>query len=338
VQQIGVHFLPLKRGNMSSSTFERIVPWKNPALWKGAALGAGVLVLALTVFVLYGLSRPRYMSRRPFEGIMSSTRLAAVRTAGGEEAEELEPNVVQADAPKIIHKAQLQFQVGNCAETQKKIEALAVAESGFLESSTLEGNSAEIVLRVPSARFDAVRSRLRELAIRVREDSVSAADVSKQYIDREARLRNLRAEEQQFLEIMKKAHTVPDVLAVTKELSQVRGEIETADAEFRHLRDQIEMSQITVKLTSETPATGWSPGASVKTAFADLLESLGSFGDFLIWLVVNVPVIVLWVVTIFLLAALAWYVLKKAVRIMRFLFGKKPGKKPAEARPAPEKS
>src|SRR5262249_35017057 len=156
------------------------------------------------------------------------------------------------------------LQVGNCAETQKKIEALAAAESGFLESSTLAGNSAEIVLRVPSARFDAVRSRLRELAIRVGEDSVSAADVSKQYIDREARLRNLRAEEQQFLEVMKKAHTVPDVLAVTKELSQVRGEIETADAEFRHLRDQIEMARIAVSLRSESPAAGWSARVSVK--------------------------------------------------------------------------
>src|SRR5262249_25205264 len=194
---------------------------------------------------------------------------------------------------------------------------------GFLESSSLEENSAEIVLRVPSARFDAVRSRLRELAIRVWEDSVSAADVSKQYIDREARLRNLRAEEQQFLEIMKKAHTVPDVLAVTKEISQVRSEIETDDAEFRHLRDQIEMARIAVNLRSEAPTTGWNAGASVKSAVADLVGSLGSFGDFLIWLVVNVPVIVLWVATIFLLAALVWYVLKKSVRILRFMFGKK---------------
>jgi len=257
------------------------------------------------------------------------------RSAGGSGGGEgVASDVVQADAPKIIHKADLQLRVANCAETQKKIEALAAAESGFLESSTLEENSAEIVLRVPSARFAAVRGRLRELALRVREDSVSAADVSKQYIDREARLRNLRAEEQQFLDIMKKAHTVPDVLAVTKELSQVRSEIETADAEFRHLRDQIEMAQITVKLSSESPAAGWSFGGSVKSAFGDLVESLGSFGDFLIWLIVNLPVIALWVVTVFLLAALAWFLLKRAVRIMRALFGKKA----AAAEPAPEKS
>src|SRR5262249_42577270 len=151
-------------------------------------------------------------------------------------------DVVQADAPKIIHKAELALQVTNCTETQKKIEALAADEGGFLESSTLEENSAEIKLRVPSARFDEVRGKLRDLAVLVRQDSISAADVSKQYIDREARLRNMRAQEQQFLEIMKKAHTVPDVLAVTKELDQVRGEIERADAEFRHLKDQIDMA------------------------------------------------------------------------------------------------
>jgi hypothetical protein len=233
-------------------------------------------------------------------------------------------DTVQADAPKIVYKAELALQVANCAETQKKIQALAVAESGFVESSTLAEDSAEIRLRVPSARFDEVRTKLRDLAIRVRQDSVSAADVSKQYIDREARLRNLRAEEQQFLEIMKKAHTVPDVLAVTEELDQVRGEIESADAEFRHLKDQIDMAQIEIRLTSETSsAAHWAPGVSAKSAVNDLLQSLATFGDFLIWLVINLPVVVLWIVTVFLLAAACWYILRKAGRILRALFGKK---------------
>ena len=87
-------------------------------------------------------------------------------------------------------------------------------------------------------------------------------------------IRNLRAQEQQFLAIMKQAHTVAEVLAVTKELSQVRGEIERADAEFRNLQGQIDMSQISIRLTSEVSSTvHWAPGSSVKSAFSLSTES-----------------------------------------------------------------
>jgi hypothetical protein len=173
-------------------------------------------------------------------------------------------------------------------------------------------------------RFDAVRGKLRDLALRVTQDSVTAADVTKQYFDREARMRNLRAEEQQFLDVMKRAHTVTDVLAVTKQLAETRGAIEIADAEFRHLRDQIDMAEIDVRMYSDvSDSVHWSPGASVKSAFSELLQSLSSFGDFVIWLLVNLPLLALWTVTIFFLAVVGWYVLRRAAQAMRAIFGVK---------------
>jgi hypothetical protein len=304
----------------------RIPAFKNSTLWKGIGVGAVACVLFVIAVSLSvpSLLRSRNMAMRS-SGLYYQTRLSG--GAGGDVLDALEdnaPDAVQADAPKIIDKAELDLLVANCAETQKKIGALAASEMGFVESSTVEESSAKISLRVPSARFEAVRGKLRDLAIRVKRDSVTAADVSKQYVDREARLRNLRAEEQQFLEVMKKSHTVSDILAVTKELAQIRGEIEHADAEFRHLKDQIDMAEIDIQLTSQVSSTAhWAPGASIKSAFNDLLQSLAGLGDFLIWLVVNLPLLVLWAVTIFFLAAAGWYVLRKAARAMRAMFGKK---------------
>src|SRR4029077_6400462 len=204
-----------KRTAMSS--FDRIVPFKNPNLWKGVGLGVVACVLLLAV-AIPKLLRSKMSARsgpmESFAGLLADSHGYV--------------DTVQADGPKIVRKAQMDMLVGNCAETLKKIKALAVVESGFIESSTLEENSAKIKLRVPSTRLDEVRARLRELATRVRNDGVAATDVSQQYFDREARLRNLHAEEQQFLEVMKKAHTVADILEVTKSLSETRGEIEQA--------------------------------------------------------------------------------------------------------------
>ncbi|MBZ5532248.1 MAG: DUF4349 domain-containing protein [Acidobacteriia bacterium] len=299
---------------MSSFSLSRILPLKSPTLWKGVALGVGIFVLALAVLIP-SLTRSRGAAK--ISGFYSMARMAGGGGGGSE------PETVQADGPKIVYKAELELRVTSCAETLKKIEALSAAESGFVESSSLEETSAQVTLRVPSARLDAVRGKLRDLAIRVRQDGLTAADVSKQYIDREAGLRNLRAQEQQFLDIMKKARTVADVLAVTKELSRVRGEIEREDAEFRRLKGQIDMAQIDVHLTSEAIAARWAPGASAKSAVNDLAQSLASLGDFLIWLVINLPLIALWAVTVFVLVAVSWYVLRRAARLMRWIFGKK---------------
>jgi uncharacterized protein DUF4349 len=240
--------------------------------------------------------------------------------------------VAEADGPKIVRTAELNLLVQDCAAALKKIEGLAKAQDGFVEASTLEEDTATITLRVPSDRLDEARARLREFAIRVMQDSVGASDVTREYFDREARLRNLRAQEQQFLDIMKKAHTVPDVLAVTKNLSDVREEIEKEDGEFRRMKEQVEMAKIEVHLHAQSTAgVHWSAGSSTRSAWNDFLQSLASLADFLIWLVVNIPIIVLWIVLVFMLVAAGWYVLRAAFRAMRAMFGRKGGTEAVKA-------
>ena len=316
---------------MSQASLSRVLPLKSADLWKGVGLGVAALTLLFLAVLVPNLVRPR-MQLSSFV-----TTLDSRRSGGGGGALQLMESqglayVVHADGPKIIRKAQLDLVVANCAEALKKIEVLATTESGFVESSTLEENSAKITLRVPSAHLDVLRGKLKDIAVRVEEDSVAASDVSKQYVDRDARLRNLRAEEREFLDIMKKSHTVPDVLAVTKELSQVRSEIEQAETDFRHLNDQIDMAEVDVTLAAEpSRGPGWTLGSSIKSAVKALGASLTALADFLIWLLVNLPLLALWALTVFFLAAGGWYVLRKAARAMRALFGKKPT---AQAPPA----
>ena len=287
---------------------------KNPGKLKQVILFAVIAVLALALLLAVGtpnLLRSRMAAHvSGFAAQERDFRLNAGLDLGFED-------LVHADGPKIIRASRLDLRVADCAETQKKIESIAAAESGFIESSEVEPDTAILKLRVPSSQFESARARLKALAIQVTQDTVNAADVSKQYVDKEARLRNLRSAEQQYLEIMKRSHTVPDVLAVTKELSQVRGEIERADAELRLLKDQVDMASIEVRLSADrqTPAgIHWAPGSSAKQAWHDLVQSLANFVDFLIWLVINIPMLLLWGVTIYLLALVCWFLLKKAWR------------------------
>jgi archaellum component FlaC len=106
-------------------------------------------------------------------------------------------------------------------------------------------------IRVPAEKLDEVRTQIRKLSLRVESESIDAQDVTKQYVDQEARLRNLRVQEQQYLGILRKAATVKDTLEVSDKLNEVRGAIEERQAEFEALSKQVETVAINITLLAD---------------------------------------------------------------------------------------
>jgi len=142
-----------------------------------------------------------------------------------------------------------------------------------------------ITLRVPANRFDDARDALRKLCLRVDFEKTEANDVTRQYVDTEARIRNLRAEEAQYLQILKSAAKVKDMLDVNGKLGEVRGEIEQQQAEFRVLSRQVETAALTLSLRVEAMAPAarhWKFGHSVSLAMRDAFENLTNYIDVLV--------------------------------------------------------
>ena len=69
-----------------------------------------------------------------------------------------------------------------------------------------------------------------------------------QVADYEARLRNLRATERQYLELLAEADDVEDVVLVTDRLSGTRGEIERIDAQLTALASLVDLSTLYVDI------------------------------------------------------------------------------------------
>src|SRR5260370_40950094 len=136
-------------------------------------------------------------------------------------------------------------------------------------------------LRVAAAGFEDARSEIRRLGLRVESEKLEAQDVTKQYVDQSARLRNLRAQETQYLGILKQAKTVKDTLEVSDKLNDVRGEIEQQQAEFDALSKQVETVALTISLRAEAEAKvfglNWRPLYQVKLAAR---EGLGRVADY----------------------------------------------------------
>lgn len=221
---------------------------------------------------------------------------------------------------KIVRNGSLELLVNDVGQSISKIGTLVTAAGGYVEKSTQTnsgGHSADLTVRVPAARLDQVMGEVKSLATTVDKEGVEVRDVTREYIDLDARLRNARAEEAQYLLILKRATTIKDTLDVTEKLSDVRGRIEQMQGEMKLLTAQIDMSSLEISLRADSDATvaglHWRPLRQAKIAVGEMLSGLTDWVDSVIAFLINLPLIGAWLVSIVIL-------LLVAVRILRFLW------------------
>jgi hypothetical protein len=85
-------------------------------------------------------------------------------------------------------------------------------------------------------------------------------------VDQAAKLRNLHAQETQYLGILKQAKTVKDTLEVSEQLNEVRSDTEQQQAEFDALSKQVETIALTISLHAEAEAQVFAGLASANLA------------------------------------------------------------------------
>jgi len=188
--------------------------------------------------------------------------------------------VAQAAERKIIRNGNLTIEVNSPAEVQRKIASIAESHQGFVVTSeatqrttddrTRPEMTVNLVVRVPAAQFDQTMNEIRATSQRIIQEKTSGQDVTEEFMDLEARIKNQKALETQFIEIMKRAGKVEDALSVQRELAEVRTEIEKLEGRRRFLENQSSLSTITVTMQPPTPivnTTGF--WYNVRSAFTD---------------------------------------------------------------------
>lgn len=215
------------------------------------------------------------------------------------------PSIAPTDAVSrlIIKTGYLSLVVKDVPEGVGKIHAFAASKGGFVVSSNISKDGlspyAEVTIRIPSEVFDGGVQEVKNMG-EVKSERVNGQDVTEEYVDLEARLKNLRLTETQFVTIMQKAQRIEDILAVQRELTTVRGEIESLQGRMKYLSESAKMSTLTVYLAADPqnlPVVdnddAWKPLAVWKEAVRSLLEIGKGVVNFFIWVVAYIPV---WIV------------------------------------------
>ncbi len=220
---------------------------------------------------------------------------------------------------KIVKNGSLSLLVKKAEETAGRIAKIADDFKGFVSYSGIyevsEGVKAgTITIRVPADKFNEATAKIKELAVKVQSEDFNTSDITEQFVDLESRLKNLQAEEQQYLDILKRAVKVQDILDVSQRLFEVRGQIESIQGQLKYMSQQVDMSTISVSLTSESEVKifglYWRPLANLKQSLRKMFEGLTGYVDSLVKFIFALPVMLLWLVTVAVVAFFGWKVLR----------------------------
>ncbi len=197
---------------------------------------------------------------------------------------------------RLVKTGYINLEVNDIVEAMAGVTRVASELNGYVVSSNESGDKdityGRISIRVPSDRFDEAFDRLRKLAIKVTNKSTDSQDVTEEYTDLQAQLRNLEATEAQYLELLKKSETVEDTLKVYQQLSNVRQEIERIKGRIQYLERTSDMSLIEVSLYKTKPidGTSWSALETLKSAVRGLATFGKALANIAIWLLIFSPV------------------------------------------------
>jgi hypothetical protein len=162
---------------------------------------------------------------------------------------------------KIERDATLEITADDVPSTVAKIEAAAGAVGGFVSQETItqspaaneddksDHHHATVQIRVPAESYGTVINQLRGLAKDVTSENTTTSEVTGQYTDLQAQLRNLQATEGQYLTLLTQASTVNDILTVQDRLTSIQGQIEQVQGQLQLIDNLTAMATITVNLS-----------------------------------------------------------------------------------------
>jgi hypothetical protein len=188
---------------------------------------------------------------------------------------------------------------------------------------------AKASLRVPADKLQATLAEMRRLAIRVDRENANGQDVTEEFTDLSAQLKNLEAAEQQLRELMaevrQRTQKAEDILQIYRELEQKRMEIERVKGRMQYLNQRADLATINVELIPDALSrpvveAGWRPAETVRNASRQLVQTMQGIAQAGIWLILYVvPVLIAIAIPIVLL-----------VLFLRWLYrrGRRPGPKP----------
>ncbi|MGB4304196.1 MAG: DUF4349 domain-containing protein [Syntrophomonadaceae bacterium] len=266
-----------------------------------------LLPILVVAFILSGCGSSSY----PEDAVVQTSQSVADMREVPEDGE-----MVYKDSEKIGLERKLVYNLDytlTVSEPKQAINEIITQTnklSGYMVESRLSADNgkstnAHIVVKIPQDKMEQMSVYLESLGT-VNNQTTYTDDVTMEYYDTEARLQVLQKEEERMLSFMEKeTATIQDLLAIEREISQVREKRESLQARMNVLKNQTDYSQFNIRLQQSLNEIS-APQGTIANAKKALVNSVNSMIKLFNWLIIAFVVVLPYLV----LVALGYYLFR----------------------------
>ncbi|WP_299704023.1 DUF4349 domain-containing protein [uncultured Pontibacter sp.] len=164
---------------------------------------------------------------------------------------------VQEVQRKLIKEGRVEFETEDISTTRQTVFRAVQQYKGYISSDqefkSPGRTSNTLVIRVPAEHYDDL---LRDATVGVKKfdfREIDVKDVTEEFLDVEARLKTKKELEARFLELLKQAKNVSEVVEIEKQLSTLRSDIESIEGRLNYLQNQVALSTLSMTFYERTP-------------------------------------------------------------------------------------
>ena len=117
---------------------------------------------------------------------------------------------------------------------------------GFVENK-VEGKDVTLAARIPAKNLIVGMDDLKNLG-KVTSRRVRVTDVTEQYIDVDAQIRNLRVLRNRLKKLYSRSNNVEELLKVEAELARVQTELDSLEGRMKAMKKNIAYSQLSISI------------------------------------------------------------------------------------------
>lgn len=151
----------------------------------------------------------------------------------------------------LIKSGSITFQVENVERqhqeilnTLKDFDAYVVTDQNYSQSNRITYSTQ---IRVPKQNFDGFLDQVLQGAQRIDHKTISVEDVTEEFVDVNARLKTKRELEARYLQLLNKANTVTEMLAIEKQIGELQSELESYEGRIKYLQSQVQYSTLNLE-------------------------------------------------------------------------------------------
>jgi len=158
---------------------------------------------------------------------------------------------------KLIKEGYIEFETDDFNATRQNVNKAIEKYNAYISSDREfhypDRRSNTLVIRIPASQFDPFVEEITQHVEHFDRKEIKVNDVTEEFIDIQARLKTKKETEKRFLELLKKARNVSEILEVENQIEQLRAEIESLEGRLNYLKNQTIYSTLNLTFYERIP-------------------------------------------------------------------------------------